>query len=335
METNHPAFNIDLYLEKQISAIKGRLADKSFDRLVIEVGGKLIDDNHAVRCLPGYKKDLKFEILNSLFPDARYVCAVSANDIINKTVRKDMHIDYAAEVFRLVDGLKQCGKNIGDVIIMRVRETQRPLLDDFCSRLDSSHISYHMIPECENYSPGVGLIEHLDGNLPLSGGKEDNTTIVFAPGAGSGKFGVCLASIYLALKSGLVPFYMKMETFPVWNLPIDHPVNKAYEAATLDVIGITRDNGEINIGDHIEIDSGFKDGDAISYNRDLENFKLLKYVSSMFDNGVLLSEYESATSMGVNCIADGIIDDAAIRAAGQKEIARRHKENHCTDNISI
>jgi len=303
-------FDSEKYKKSQKQALLKRASGRNGDRLYIEVGGKIIDDNHATRVLPGYRKDLKLEVINEVFPNAEIVCGVSARDIEAGRERVDFGLSYDEEVFRLLDGLKARKQNIDKVIITRLDlQHISKRVREFKKAIEARGFKVYLFPENPHYRPDEKLIPGLDAT-PFIDFKA-REVVVTAPGAGSGKFGICLTQLYHEMKNGHRPKYLKIETFPVHNMPIDHPLNSAYVASCADL-------GDKNIPDENDA------GRAVSYNRDLENFKLLQVVAAKFGHHAdHLREYVSATSMGVNFIRDGIVDDDVIRLESSAEIARR------------
>ncbi|MCL2338332.1 MAG: DUF1846 domain-containing protein [Proteobacteria bacterium] len=314
-------FDSEKYKASQKRALLKRARGRGKDRLYVEVGGKIIDDNHATRVLPGYRKDLKLEVINEVFPNAEIVCGVSAKDIDRGRERIDFGLSYDEEVFRLLDGLKARKQNIDKVIITRLdmKKISKRVLD-FEKAIIKRGFKVFRFPENPHYLPDEKMIPGLDATPFIEFSAPE--IIVTAPGAGSGKFGICLTQLYHEMKRGGKPKYLKIETFPVHNMPINHPLNSAYVASCADL-------GDQNIPDENDADR------AVSYNRDLENFKLLQFVASEFGHHAdHLRAYVSATSMGVNFIRDGIVDDDIIARESAAEIARRfmrHKQEYLSE----
>lgn len=302
-------FDSDKYKDIQKRELLARAKQQVNDRLYVEVGGKIIDDLHSTRVLPGYRKDLKLEIINEVFPNAEFVCGVSAKDIDRGRQRGDFFISYDQEVFRLIDGLKKRKQKINKLIITRV-DANNP--SKHVQSLEREAIrrglEVYKIYENQNYKPDKKLLKGLDDAPKID--FKSKEIIITAPGAGSGKFGICLTQLYHEMKDGKMPQYLKMETYPVHNMPISHPLNCAYVAAAADV------------GDKVVSDEN--DPSSTSYNRDLDNFALLEFIVSLFENQAdCLREYTSATSMGVNFVKDGIINDDLVQRESAAEVARR------------
>lgn len=303
-------FDNDKYIRIQSEHIKERIA-KFEGKLYLELGGKLFDDHHASRVLPGFQPDSKLRMLSQLSDSAEIVIVISAADIEKNKVRADLGITYDEDVLRLRGEFMNRGFYVGSVVITHYNGQASALA--FSQRLDRMGIKSYFHYMIEGYPHNVALIDSDEGF-----GKNDyvETTrplvIVTAPGPGSGKMAVCLSQLYNENKHGVRAGYAKFETFPVWNLPLKHPVNIAYEAATADL-------GDVNMIDpfHLEAYGNI----AINYNRDVEIFPVL---NALFEGIYGESPYKSPTDMGVNMVGFCICDDEACCQASKDEIIRRY-----------
>ena len=303
-------FDNEKYLKMQSEHIMERI--KRFDnKLYLEFGGKLFDDFHASRVLPGFAADSKLQMLMQLADQAEIVMVVSADDIEKNKIRGDLGITYDDDVVRLVDVFRSKGLYVGSVVLTKYTEQRSAVL--FQKRLENLGIKvYHhyLIP---GYPTNVPLIISEDGY-----GKNDyiETTrplvVITAPGPGSGKMSTCLSQLYHEHKRGVRAGYAKFETFPIWNLPLDHPVNLAYEAATADL-------NDINMIDPFHLKAYGET--TVNYNRDVEIFPVL---NAIFMKIYGESPYSSPTDMGVNMAGNCIFDDEACREASRQEIIRRY-----------
>ena len=303
-------FDNDKYIRIQSEHIKERIAQFE-GKLYLELGGKLFDDHHASRVLPGFQPDSKLRMLSQLADSAEIVIVISAADIEKNKVRADLGITYDEDVLRLRTEFMNRGFYVGSVVITHYNGQASALA--FSQRLERMGIRSCFHYMIEGYPHNVALIDSDEGF-----GKNDyvETTrplvIVTAPGPGSGKMAVCLSQLYNENKRGIRAGYAKFETFPVWNLPLKHPVNIAYEAATADL-------GDINMIDPFHLEA--YDKIAINYNRDIEIFPVL---NSLFEGIYGESPYKSPTDMGVNMVGFCICDDEACREASKNEIVRRY-----------
>ena len=307
------AFDKKLYLKIQREEIIKR-AEKFNDKLYLEFGGKLFDDYHASRVLPGFEPDTKLQMLLSLKDDVEIVIAVNANHINSNKVRNDTGITYQAEVERLIDVYREKGFFVSAVVISFFEEFQNVI--EFKNRLENNGIKVYRSYKINGYPRDIPLIVSEDGL-----GKNDyietshKIVVVTAPGPGSGKMATCLSQLYFENKKGVRAGYAKYETFPVWNLPLDHPVNLAYEAATIDL-------NDVNMIDPYHLSEyGIT---SVNYNRDIETFPLLR---AIFEKIYGLSPYNSPTDMGVNKVGFAITDDVFIRKWSKREIVRRYYED--------
>ena len=303
-------FDNDKYLKTQSQHIRERIA--TFDnKLYLEFGGKLFDDYHASRVLPGFAPDSKLQMLMQLADQAEIVMVVSADDIEKNKVNSNLGITYDDDVVRLVDEFRSKGLYVGSVVLTKYAEQHSAVL--FQKRLEKLGIKvYHhyLIPGYPtNVSyiiseEGFGKNDYIETTRPL--------VVVTAPGPGSGKMCTCLSQLYHEHKRGIRAGYAKFETFPIWNLPLDHPVNLAYEAATADL-------NDINMIDPFHLKAyGVT---TVNYNRDVEIFPVL---NAMFIKIYGESPYASPTDMGVNMVGNCIVDDEACREASRQEIIRRY-----------
>lgn len=285
-------------------------------KLYLELGGKLFDDNHASRVLPGFRPDSKVSMLLNLRDQAELVIAINADDIEKSKVRGDLGITYDAEVLRLIDAFRDIGLYVGSVVLTRWRGQHSAVL--FKERLEKLGVRVFRHYPIEGYpynvekivsDEGFGLNEYVETSRPL--------ILVTAPGPGSGKMAVCLSQLYQEHKRGMKAGYAKFETFPVWNLPLNHPVNIAYEAATADL-------DDVNMIDSFHLEAYGES--TVNYNRDIEIFPVL---NAVFERIYGKSPYRSPTDMGVNMAGSCIVDDEACREAAKQEIIRRYYAARC------
>jgi uncharacterized protein (UPF0371 family) len=303
-------FDKDKYIEMQSARIRERI-DQFGGKLYLEFGGKLFDDYHASRVLPGFEPDLKARMLANLASDAEVLVALNANDIEQDKRRSDLGIPYAEDALRLLDIFRGMGIGIGGIVI--TRWTGQPHAEAYRARVEALGIPVYRHYPIEDYPTNVDLIVSEEGFGKNEFAKTTKPLVVVtAPGPGSGKLAVCLSQIYHEHKSGVEAGYAKFETFPVWNLPLKHPVNVAYEAATADL-------DDRNIIDPFHLEA--YDKVTVNYNRDVETFPVLK---SMMERIAGTSPYQSPTDMGVNMVGNCISDDEVCRNAAKAEIVRRY-----------
>ena len=302
-------FDNEKYLKIQSEHIKERIAQ--FDgKLYMELGGKLFDDHHASRVLPGFKPDSKLRMLAQLHDSIELVIVVNADDIEKNKVRADLGITYDEDVLRLRDEFMTRNFMVGSVVITHY--TGQHAADQFRHRLEREGIKSYVHYPIDGYPHNVELIASDEGF-----GKNDYVVtsrplvIVTAPGPGSGKMATCLSQLYNENKRGIRAGYAKFETFPVWNLPLKHPVNIAYEAATADL-------NDVNMIDPFHLEAYNKT--AVNYNRDIEIFPVL---NALFEGIYGENPYKSPTDMGVNMIGFCISDDEVCCKASKDEIIRR------------
>ena len=308
-------FDNKKYLSMQSEKIEERI-NAFGDKLYLEFGGKLFDDYHASRVLPGFEPDSKIKMLLKLKDVAEILVVISANDIIKNKYRSDLGITYDADVIRLIDVFKSKGLFVGSVVMTMY--SPQPSVDGFIKRLSNLGIKVYKHYAIEGYPSDVQKIVSEDGYgkneyIPTS----RRLVIVTAPGPGSGKMATCLSQLYHENLRGVKAGYAKFETFPVWNLPLSHPVNLAYESATADL-------NDINMIDPYHLDA--YQTLAVNYNRDVEIFPV---VSAMLEKILGYSPYKSPTDMGVNMAGNCIFDDDACRKASNNEIIRRYYSALC------
>ena len=305
-------FDNDKYLRMQSEHIRERI-NKFGGKLYLEFGGKLFDDYHASRVLPGFAPDSKLQMLMQLSDQAEIVMVVSADDIEKNKIRGDLGITYDDDVVRLIDEFHSKGLYVGSVVLTKYTEQRSAIL--FRKRLEKLGVKvyqHYLIPGYPTNvtsiisEEGFGKNDYIETSRPL--------VVVTAPGPGSGKMSTCLSQLYHEHKRGIRAGYAKFETFPIWNLSLDHPVNLAYEAATADL-------NDINIIDPFHLKAyGVT---TVNYNRDVEIFPVL---NAMFMRIYGESPYASPTDMGVNMVGNCIIDDDACCYASRQEIIRRYYE---------
>ncbi len=303
-------FDNEKYLKMQSEHIRERIG-KFDNKLYLEFGGKLFDDYHASRVLPGFAPDSKLRLLKELSAQAEIVIVISARDIEKNKVRGDLGITYDRDVLRLIETYREQGLYVGSVAITQFSGQESALL--FKNRLENMGISvyiHYVIPGYPSNVPliisdeGYGKNDYIETTRPL--------VIVTAPGPGSGKMATCLSQLYHEHKRGIHAGYAKFETFPVWNLPLSHPVNLAYEAATADL-------NDVNMIDPFHLEAYGET--TVNYNRDVEIFPVL---NTIFEKIYGESPYKSPTDMGVNMAGNCICNDEACREASCQEIIRRY-----------
>lgn len=308
-------FDNDKYLRMQSEKIRERI-DTFGGKLYLEFGGKLFDDYHASRVLPGFKPDSKINMLAQLKDQAEIVIVINAADIEKNKVRSDLGITYDLDVLRLIDAFRGYGLYVGSVCLTRF--SGQPSAIAYQKKLESLGMKVYRHYPIPGYPSNIPLIVSDDGY-----GKNDyietsrSLVVVTAPGPGSGKMATCLSQLYHEFKRGIQAGYAKYETFPIWNLPLKHPVNLAYEAATADL-------NDVNVIDPFHLEAYGET--TINYNRDVEIFPVL---SAMFEKIMGECPYKSPTDMGVNMAGFGIIDDQVTRKASQQEIIRRYYNTLC------
>jgi len=304
-------FDHDKYLKMQSEQIRKRI-DKFGGKLYLEFGGKLFDDHHASRVLPGFEPDSKMRMLLELADKAEIIIVINASDIEKNKVRGDNGITYDLEVLRLIDAFRGVGITVGSVVIAQYGG--QPAAQSFQKRLESLGVTVYRHYTIEGYpgnidsivsEEGFGRNDYIETSHPL--------VVVTAPGPGSGKMATCLSQLYHDAKNGVQAGYAKFETFPIWNLPLNHPVNVAYEAATADL-------NDVNMIDPFHLENyGTL---AVNYNRDVDIFPVLSALFERLTGGD--SPYKSPTDMGVNMVGNCIIDDEVVCQASKDEILRRY-----------
>ena len=304
------AFDSDFYLKLQIKAIKNRIKTNHAKKVYIEFGGKIFDDLHASRVLPGYLPDMKFRIIKKLFNDSDIIFVVSAKDILRKRIRGDHKITYDIESLRMLNGMQKKGVSIKNVVITRMPtdgSMPKEILTFKKNLEKDNHFVSFLKEGVDHINPNKDWSSYNDNDFVLT---KKKYVIILSPGGGSGKFGVCINQLFHEMKRGVVPFYIKFETFPVHDLPITHPVNLAYMAASADFYDLfMKDPRKRN---------------ASSYNRDVENYELLHNLARYFKKfGFLLKNINSATNMGVNVISKSINNWEDVEKEASAEIGRR------------
>ena len=308
-------FDNQRYLTLQSQHIRERIAQFG-GKLYLEFGGKLFDDYHASRVLPGFEPDSKIRMLEQLRDKAEIIIAINAGDIEKNKVRGDLGITYDSDVLRLIDVFRGRGLYVGSVVVTQY--AGQAAADAFQARLESLGVQVFRHYPIEGYphniakivsDEGYGKNDYIKTSRPL--------VVVTAPGPGSGKMATCLSQLYHEHRRGIVAGYAKFETFPIWNLPLKHPVNLAYEAATADL-------DDVNMIDPFHLQAYGQT--TVNYNRDVEVFPVL---AAIFEKITGSCPYKSPTDMGVNMAGNCITDDEACQEAARQEIVRRYYEAQC------
>jgi len=306
-------FDTEKYLEVQIKQILERVSH--YDKLYLEFGGKLRYDHHASRVLPGFKLDTKIQMLRKLGDDLEIIHCISAKDIEGRKIRRDFGLTYEDQILKDINDLRMLGLDVSAVVINRYDGEKAA--GKFKQRLENRGIPVYYGYEIDNYLDDINKVVSDEGY-----GKSDHVptskkiVVITAPGPGSGKMSFAMSQFYHDRQQGVKSGFAKFETFPIWDLPVDHPINIAYEAATADL-------GDFNCVDpwHLEA-CGVE---ATNYNRDVENFAIMKrIIEKMVPPGDPMTEISSPTGMGVNMANQGIIDDSVCREASRQEIIRRY-----------
>ena len=309
-------FDNEKYLAEQSSAILERVS-RFENKLYLEFGGKLIYDYHASRVLPGFDPNVKIRLLQRIRDKSEVVLCIYAKDIERKKMRADFGITYDSDALKLIDDLREWGIRVTGVVITRYENQPSALL--FKNKLERRGIQVYIHRFTKGYptdvdtvvsDEGYGANEYIKTTQPI--------VVVTGPGPLSGKLATCLSQLYHEWRRGVHAGYAKFETFPIWNLPLKHPVNVAYEAATADI-------RDFNVIDSFHLEA--YDEKAVNYNRDVEAFPLLKRIIEKITGRP--SFYKSHTDMGVNRAGFGIVDDQAVRAAATQEIIRRYFRYSC------
>jgi len=320
-------FDNDKYIRMQSEHIRERVCEFG-DKLYLELGGKLFDDYHASRVLPGFEPDSKIKMLMQMKDKLEILIVISASDIVKNKVRSDYNITYDLDTIRLINAFRGLGLLAESVVITKYKG--QAAVDMFIKRLENMGIRVYKHYCIEGYpsnieyivsDDGFGKNEFIETKKPI--------VVVTAPGPGSGKMATCLSQLYHENKRGVKAGYAKFETFPVWNLPLKHDVNLAYEAATVDL-------NDVNMIDPFHLEAYGET--TVNYNRDIEVFPVL---NAMFEKILGESPYKSPTDMGVNMAGNCIVDDDIVRRASKAEIIRRYyqvlkdKINGKCDNEAI
>ena len=303
-------FDSEKYLEEQSKYILERINDEGYQRLYLEFGGKLVQDKHAMRVLPGFDENAKIKLLEKLEDNAEIIICIYSGDIINAKTRQDFGITYDLEVLRLIDTFRKYNLQINSVVVTRYEES--PTVEQFIQKLNNRGIRTYKHFYTKGYptdvdkivsEEGYGANPYIETTKPL--------VVVTGPGGGSGKLATSLSQLYHEKKRGVKAHYAKFETFPVWNLSLKHPVNIAYEAATADL-------KDVNMIDNFHLEA--YNQMAVNYNRDLEVFPVIKRIIETINGH---SEYQSPTDMGVNRLGFCITNEDVVKEAAIQEIIRR------------
>ena len=307
-------FDSELYLKIQSEKIEERI--NMFDKLYLEFGGKIFDDFHAARVLPGFEPDAKIKLLERLKDITEVIFCINANDIEKNKIRADYGISYELELIRLIENLQNLGISINSVVITLYKGQSS--VEHLINLLNARNVKSYIHEPTKGYPNDVETIVSDEGygkNPYIETTKK--LVVVTAPGPNSGKLGTCLSQLYHENKNGVNAGYAKFETFPVWNLNLMHPVNIAYEAATADL-------EDVNMIDSFHLEAYGEN--AVNYNRDLSTFPILKNILNKITGKEI---YKSPTDMGVNMIKQCIFDDEAVRKAAEAEIIRRYYTALC------
>lgn len=304
-----------MYMEKQSEQILGRISH--FDKLYLEFGGKLFDDLHAARVLPGFDKAAKIKLLYKLREEAELIICINASDIERNKIRADYGITYGSEVERMIDNISGMGISINCVVITMFTGQQAPLV--YMRKLENRGIKVYIHRPTKGYPHEIDTIVSDEGYganpyIPTT----RKLVVSTAPGPGSGKLATCLSQLYHEHKRGIKAGYAKFETFPIWNLPLGHPVNVAYEAATADL-------KDVNKVDNFHLEAYGKM--AVNYNRDIDVFPVVRSILTKITGDEFI--YKSPTDMGVNMAGYCITNDAACIAASNEEVIRRYYKALC------
>ena len=304
-------FDAEKYIEEQSQYILERINHGESERLYLEFGGKLVHDKHAMRVLPGFDENAKIKLLERMKDKAEIIICIYSGDIINSKTRQDFGITYDLEVLRLIDIFRKHDLKINSVVVTRYEDA--PAVNKFINRLEKRDIKTYKHFYTKGYptdvetivsEEGYGANQYIEVTKPLA--------VVTGPGGGSGKLATCLSQLYHEYKRGKKVRYAKFETFPIWNLPLKHPVNIAYEAATADL-------KDVNMIDSFHLEAYGQM--AVNYNRDLEVFPVVKRIIEKITGQE--AEYKSPTDMGVNRVGFCISDDEVVKEAAIQEIIRR------------
>lgn len=306
-------FSAEKYLEEQSKYILERIESGESERLYLEFGGKLVQDKHAARVLPGFDENAKIKLLQKMKEQAEIIICIYSGDITTRKTRQDFGITYDLEVMRIIDQFRSYDLDVNSVVVTRYVDGE-PAVDKFIDKLERRGIKTYKHRFTKGYptdvdtivsDEGYGANPYIEVNKPL--------VVVNGPGGGSGKLATCLSQLYHENKLGRKVRYAKFETFPIWSIPLKHPVNVAYEAATADL-------QDVNMIDSFHLEAYGET--AVNYNRDLEVFPVVKRIIEKITGEE--SEYKSPTDMGVNRAGFGIFDDEVVRTASCQEIIRRY-----------
>jgi uncharacterized protein (UPF0371 family) len=316
MTARKTGFDNSWYVREQARAIRERMA--LFDgKLYLEFGGKLLFDHHAARVLPGYDPNVKMALLRELREQADVLLCIYAGDIERKKMRADFGITYDTDAMKMIDGLREGGVDVAAVVITRFNG--QPAARIFRNKLERRDIQVFTHAATKGYPTDVDTIVSEEGyGANASIETHRRLVIVTGPGPGSGKLATCLSQIHHDRRKGMASGYAKFETFPIWNLPLKHPVNVAYEAATADI-------GDFNLIDPFHLEAYGKT--AVNYNRDVEAFPVVRRILEKIAGDP--SVYKSPTDMGVNTAGGGIVDDAVVQEAARQELIRRWFRYQC------
>lgn len=308
-------FDPKKYIDEQSKFILDRV--NNYDKLYLEFGGKLIGDKHAKRVLPGFDEDAKIKLLQKLKDKAEIIICVYSGDIERNKIRGDFGITYDMEVLRLIDDLRSYDLLVNSVVITRFND--QPATKVFIKKLERRNITVYTHSSIAGYPSDIDTIVSEEGYgknpyIPTS----KQIVVVTAPGPGSGKLATCLNQLYHEFRNGKVAGYSKFETFPVWNVPLKHPLNLAYEAATVDL-------KDVNMMDYFHYEK--YNAVAVNYNRDLEMFPVVKRIIEKITGKE--SIYQSPTDMGVNRVGFGITNDEIVKEASRQEVIRRCFTTEC------
>lgn len=310
-------FDAEKYIEEQSKYILERIKQGDAERLYLEFGGKLVHDKHAMRVLPGFDENAKIKLLHRMKDEAEIIICIYAGDIMTNKTRHDFGITYDLEVMRLIDTFRRYDLEINSVVVTRYEDA--PAVDMFINKLERRGIKTYKHRFTKGYptdvdtivsDEGYGANPYIEVTKPL--------VVVTGPGGGSGKLATSLSQLYHDFKRDIKARYAKFETFPIWNLPLKHPVNIAYEAATADL-------KDVNMIDSFHLEAYGEM--AVNYNRDMEVFPVVKRIIEKITGSA--SEYQSPTDMGVNRIGCAITDDEVCREAAYQEIIRRYLIAEC------
>lgn len=311
-------FSAKRYIEEQSKYILERINCGNGKRLYLEFGGKLVQDKHAMRVLPGFDENAKIKLLQKMKAQVEIIICIYSGDITTNKTRQDFGITYDLEVLRLIDVFRKYDLEINSVVVTRY-EDNSPAVDKFINKLERRGIKTYKHRFTKGYptdvetivsDEGYGANPYIEVTKPLA--------VVTGPGGGSGKLATCLSQLYHEYKRGMKVRYAKFETFPIWNIPLKHPVNVAYEAATADL-------KDVNMIDSFHLEA--YGTTAVNYNRDLEVFPVVKRIIEKITGEE--AEYRSPTDMGVNRAGFGITDDEVVRKAACQEIIRRYMIAQC------